>query len=210
MLGVVHNGLVVPSSSSFSTLLCTADVDSVMCGDKYMIVGPSLYIDNSQHASIETSIIENHVLSTQDIVNGVIIACALAFGCSYLNGLSTSSSFVSWPAQTQLNNYDDDSLIVDVSVQQGSDNKTFNAEDWGEMSKKENYILYNNKVQQRSNTGSVKSTANIDKRENRLTLVALMLLFIPIFSAEFFFALSRQFMCVMGNEGVAMHSCSPA
>jgi hypothetical protein len=42
--------------------------------------------------------------------------------------------------------------------------------------------------------------------------VALLALFVPIFSVEFFFALSRQFMCEMGMGGidVVQKLCSPS
>jgi hypothetical protein len=182
------------SSLSFVTLVSTADAinDVVVTSETS---GPSLDIQ---------SIFANDILSTQDIVNGAILACALAIGYSYLNGQSSTSSFVSWPNQKQYD--DDDSLFIDPSVQ-GNDNKIFNADDWREMSKKENYILYSTKI--RRQFSGIKSVGNdIDKRENKMTLVALLLLFVPIFSVEFFFALSRQFMCDMGNESVAIRLCS--
>ena len=181
------------SSLSFVTLVSTADaINNVVVTSETS--GPSLDIQ---------SIFANDILSTQDIVNGAILACALAIGYSYLNGQSSTSSFVSWPNQKQYD--DDDSLFIDPSVQ-GNDNKIFNADDWREMSKKENYILYSTKIRRRSS--GIKSMGYIDKRENYLTLVALLLLFVPIFSVEFFFALSRQFMCDMGNESVAIRLCS--
>ena len=182
------------SSLSFVTLVSTADaINNVVVTSETS--GPSLDIQ---------SIFANDILSTQDIVNGAILACALAIGYSYLNGQSSTSSFVSWPNQKQYD--DDDSLFIDPSVQ-GNDTKIFNADDWREMSKKENYILYSTKI--RRQFSGIKSVGNdIDKRENKMTLVALLLLFVPIFSVEFFFALSRQFMCGMGNEGVAIRLCS--
>lgn len=182
------------SSLSFVTLVSTADaINNVVVTSETS--GPSLDIQ---------SIFANDILSTQDIVNGAILACALAIGYSYLNGQSSTSSFVSWPNQKQYD--DDDSLFIDPSVQ-GNDNKIFNADDWREMSKKENYILYSTKI--RRQFSGIKSVGNdIDKRENKMTLVALLLLFVPIFSVEFFFALSRQFMCDMGNESVAIRLCS--
>ena len=44
----------------------------------------------------------------------------------------------------------------------------------------------------------------IDNKENRLVLVALLVLFVPIFSIEFFFALSIHFICEMGMCGDAI------
>jgi hypothetical protein len=183
-------------SLSFATTASAIDFDDVA---GYELPGPSdIYNSNG----IVTSIANNDILTTQDVVNGAILACVLALGYSYLYGQSSSSSFISWP--TRSNNSDnDDSRIVDKTTSEQG--KTFNSDDWREMSKEENYILYNTKIR-RSNKSS-KGNIN-DKRENKSTLVALLLLFLPIFSAEFFFALSRQFMCEMGNE-VALRLCSP-
>ena len=97
----------------------------------------------------------NDVLSTQDIVVGTIIAFILAFGYSYLNGQSSSTSFVSWPSQSNNENFTLED-VVDISMEPsdvdlGSDERTFNADNWKEMSREENYILYNTKIRQKSN-----------------------------------------------------------
>ena len=164
----------------------------------------------------------NDVLSTQDIVVGTIIAFILAFGYSYLNGQSSSTSFVSWPSQSNNENFTLED-VVDISMEPSdvdlsSDERTFNADNWKEMSREENYILYNTKIRQKSNPdynkmGSTMQNENDDmkKKENKLILVALLILFVPIFSAEFFFALSRQFICEMGMGGDSLQQnfCSP-
>lgn len=169
-----------------------------------------------------TSTSANDVLSTQDIVVGTIIAFILAFGYSFLNGQSSSTSFVSWPSQS---NNENDILedAIDISmgtsdVDLDSDEKTFNADSWKEMSREENYILYNTKIRQKSNPDYNKKMESrmqndnddMKKKENKLILVALLILFVPIFSVEFFFALSRQFICEMGMGGDALKQfCSP-
>ena len=78
---------------------------------------------------------------------------------------------------------------------------------WKEISRPENYILYSTKVKQRlenSNTASSSSSSQsipADSSstkvvtEKKLVLISLLVLFVPIFSIEFFFALSRQFLC---------------
>ena len=163
----------------------------------------------------------NDVLSTQDIVVGTIIAFILAFGYSFLNGQSSSTSFVSWPSQSNKENdiLEDaiDILMETSDVGLDSDEKTFNADSWKEMSREENYILYNTKIRQKSNPDYNKMESRMQndnddmkKKENKLILVALLILFVPIFSVEFFFALSRQFICEMGMGGdVLQKFCSP-
>ena len=85
------------------------------------------------------------------------------------------------------------------------------------MSREENYILYNTKIRQKSNPDYSKKESRMQndnddmkKKENKLILVALLILFVPIFSVEFFFALSRQFICEMGMGGDCLQKfCSP-
>ena len=70
-------------------------------------------------------------------------------------------------------------------------------------------VLYNSRIRQ-SQT-KIQSNPARRKKENKLILVALLILFVPIFSIELFFALSRQFVCEMGLGGLdAIHKlCSP-
>ena len=150
------------------------------------------------------------VLSTQDIVIGSILAFILAFGWSYLNGQSSSTSFVSWPSKKN----GDDTLSEDIttSIRESDNENTFDAEDWKEMSREENYVLYNTKI--RKSIDEKKPTQQLDevkKKENKAVLIALLVLFIPIFSIEFFFALSRQFVCQwgLGGEAIVTKLCSP-
>ncbi len=187
------------------------------------------------------------ILSTSDIVVGTIMAFVLAFGWSFLNGQSTSSNFISW--QSQLSNNDNDkaniseedsSTLLKVEGEKGiesdvdgSDNgnigaaKVFNAENWKEMSREENYVLYNTRVRAevgrerrgsredsstRTDTDGDTSLVAGARNEKKWVLVALLVLFVPIFSVEFFFALSRQFMCqgnLMNQSEWAQVLCSP-
>lgn len=167
---------------------------------------------NSQIISDTTTAIDG-VLSIQDIVVGIILAFALAFGWSFLNGQSSSTSFVSWPSQTKNSN---DTIDITNSVKGsgvGDDdiNKIFNEDNWKEMSREENYVLYNTKIRQKKNEMSEKKPALQSDKENRLVLIALLVLFVPIFSVEFFFALSRLFICEMGVGGGELVNklCSP-
>lgn len=166
-------------------------------------------IDTSHRIIATSSPTASDVLSTQDIVDGTIIACVLAFGYSFLNGQSSSTNFVSWPSESKQS---DVSFDIDERAVLGDNdaNKVFDADNWKEMSRVENYVLYNTKIRQRaSKSDNSPSIRPIDNKENRLVLVALLVLFVPIFSIEFFFALSRQFICEMGMGGVIQKLCSP-
>ena len=165
-------------------------------------------IDTSHRIIATSSPTASDVLSTQDIVDGTIIACVLAFGYSFLNGQSSSTNFVSWPSESKQSDVSFD--IDEISVLGDDANKVFDADNWKEMSRVENYVLYNTKIRQRaSKSDNSPSIRPIDNKENRLVLVALLVLFVPIFSIEFFFALSRQFICEMGMGGVIQKLCSP-
>ncbi len=151
-------------------------------------------------------------LSTEDIIVGTILAFILAFTYSYLNGQSSSTSFVSWGNQIQKNA---DSLELTETT--GDDERVFDAKNWKDISREENYVLYNTRVKsslQKLNTKQQNSNnVNVDKTENKLVLVALLALFVPIFSVEFFFALSRQFLCEVGDPSdrveFVQKLCSP-
>ncbi|KAL7542412.1 hypothetical protein ACHAWF_013667 [Thalassiosira exigua] len=188
-------------------------------GDKEVRVerGPGIHISLSAQIlpdeQLNSQIISegaSAVLSTQDIVVGTVIAFVLAFGYSFLNGQSTSSSFISWPSQARIDNntLSGDSTAPDSYS--GGD-RVFNEEDWGEIGREENYILYNTKLRQKREESSKRTPLqNANKKENRLVLAALLVLFVPIFSVEFFFALSRQFVCEMGVGGELVgRLCSP-
>ena len=195
----------------------------------------------------------DEVLSTSDIVVGAILAFALAFGWSFLNGQSSSSNFISW--RSQLDNSSKDTAeastsgIVDNDITQRSDReeingydvdndiaesdisapKVFNADNWKEMSREENYVLYNTRVRAARDSGrerkadrdavTTKGDTEGDveivsgvRSEKKWVLVALLVLFVPIFSVEFFFALSRQFMCggdPLNQSEWAQILCSP-
>lgn len=167
----------------------------------------SLIIASSSTPSAATAV--GDALSTQDIVVGTVIAFILAFTYSYLNGQSSSTSFVSWG--NQINNEED------TTESRDDDERVFDANDWKDVSREENYVLYNTRVKsslQNLNTKQGNSNkANLNQTENKLVLVALLALFVPIFSVEFFFALSRQFLCEVGNQSdrieFVQKLCSP-
>ena len=169
-----------------------------------------------------TSVSNAEVLSSQDIIIGTFLAFILAFGYSYLNGQSTSSDFVSWRSGPQTNNKVQKSVMAPSEEAALSNSTVFNETNWKEMSREENYILYNTRIRKKkssmSKVSTVKDTASdssMNTRENKLVVIALLAVFLPIFSIEIFFALSRQFLCEGGLFGgtfgvdLADRLCSP-
>jgi hypothetical protein len=170
-------------------------------------------------------------LSSQDIGVGIIMALLLAALASFLQGQSSTSSFpnfVLWlrdnndndegkdtpaavgnaslvPLPASNDNYDVNNAII--MLQPRSNTILFNATNWKEMSRPENYIWYSN-PNLRANIKRPKvqkSKFAKNDQKNRLALFALVILFIPIFGAELFLALSRQFLC----DGWAPDFCAP-
>lgn len=109
------------------------------------------------------------VLSTRDLVDGSILAFALAVLLSVL----------------QQRCQQDDTLTLGEDT---GDGRVFNADAWKEMSRPENYVYYNSKLGKSPKKGPA-------KKEKTWVVIGLLVLFVPIFSAEFFLALSRQLLC---------------
>lgn len=142
----------------------------------------------------------DNILSNADLINGTIIAFLLSFMFSYLNGRTPSSSNIKlWPNEDEQGNR----IEVDILQSQNTTNYSignnsaiiFDADNWKDISKPENYILYTQKIRQKELRPSGLKERPAVKKENRLVLIALLILFVPIFSIEFFFALSRSFIC---------------
>lgn len=225
--GLQHNDLIHAQRKNKNGTLLPRSFAAISQSTLLAMEPPTSYNTASEItavASINGQIIVPNetadVLSTQDIAIGTILAFVLAFGYSFLNGQSSSSSFISWPAQTTriINNdlSENDSLSdIPLIPETDNDNKVFDEENWKEISREENYILYNTKIREKTNAAkknseSIPRLQNVNKKENKLVLVALLVLFVPIFSVEFFFALSRQFMCEMGMGGDFVEKlCSP-
>jgi hypothetical protein len=108
-------------------------------------------------------------LGTQDLVDGSILAFALAFLFSVLQ---------------QRRRHDDIPTLQDET----KDGTVFDADAWKKMSRPENYVYYNSKLRKPRKDDPA-------KQEKKWVLISLLFLFVPIFSAEFFLALSRQFLC---------------
>jgi hypothetical protein len=162
------------------------------------------------------------VLSDQDVGFGTVIALALAFLFSYLQGDGSSwSNAVLWvdpktkiKKDRRLETYKDTEEEY-VKYGGSADNNSttvFDGDSWKEMSRPENYVLYNTRVRQRQQTPQKSSSSSDLKVSPSAAPWALLLLFVPIFSVEFFFALSRQFMCDPNNVAISELSkqlCAP-
>mmetsp|Transcript_10459 Transcript_10459/g.13609 ORF Transcript_10459/g.13609 Transcript_10459/m.13609 type:complete len:226 (+) Transcript_10459:95-772(+) len=134
-------------------------------------------------------------LEYQDLVDGTILAFVLAFSYSYLN--RNASNVVLWKQEEE---EDEDWKEREMK------RTVFNEEAWKDISRPENYVYFN-KRQSSQGTPDI-----IGKKENRKVLIALLILFTPLFSAEFFLALSRQFLCggdAFSQSDIQAYLCSP-
>jgi hypothetical protein len=141
------------------------------------------------------------VLSTEDIVVGAVLAVALALTASFLQGRRSQNDFVLW----EKNSAED---LTDTKSSE--ENVVFDAEAWKEMSNPDNYILYNRKLNEREKN---RKSSQPFRLEKAWVIIALLTVFVPIFSIEFFFALSRQVVCggnPMDQVDWAEYLCSPA
>lgn len=162
------------------------------------------------------------VIGTSDIVYGTLIALVLAFTASYLQGRRNTNDFVLATSQisnTTLTSSSSSNNVVDdgdgdgdSSLSNNNSTTTFDADSWKEMSQPESYIFYKQKLRERKSKSSSSSESPF-RSENALVLFALLALFVPIFSIEFFFALSRQLICggdLMNQSDLSEFLCSPA
>ena len=112
------------------------------------------------------------VLSNQDLFQGALLAFALAGLASFLQSQRAQSDFVlSTPA------------VPPNTTTTAVANQTRTFDDWQDIAKPDNYIWYK------------KRSAPRQVVEQRWVLVALLILFTPIFSFEFFLTVSRQILC---------------
>lgn len=145
---------------------------------------------------------------TEDIGVGVIMAVALALFISFLQGRSYNNN----------NNHEDTAMLLRDnksppldSPEKGQGGVIFDAEKWKDMSRPENYVLYKTRLREKASGKANSSKDGWNRSEKRYVIVALLALFIPIFSLEFFLALSRQIIC--GSCGTpsewAQQLCAP-
>lgn len=156
------------------------------------------------------------VIGTKDIVYGSLWGVGLALSYSFLQKVTSSPIVVPWNVQTvekDRENKVNDALSPPIDLrdlpmnstatetsgvaENSKDQTVFSAESWKEISRPENYVFYRKNIDTQPLTRKSKQllSQSIVKKENRLVLIALLILFVPIFSVEFFLALSRQIMC---------------
>jgi len=89
----------------------------------------------------------------------------------------------------------------------------FGADEWKDMSRPENYVLYSTKVRkQLEKRDSPLPSGEVVRTEKSTVVIALLVLFVPIFSFEFFLGLSRQIVCggdPLTQTSWALELCSP-
>ena len=141
------------------------------------------------------------VLSTEDIGVGILLAVSLAFLASYLQGRRNQTDIVLWNQQDKVPEDDEDEGVV------------FGADEWKDMSRPENYVLYSTKVRkQLEKRDSPLPSGEVVRTEKSTVVIALLVLFVPIFSFEFFLGLSRQIVCggdPLTQTSWALELCSP-
>jgi hypothetical protein len=167
--------------------------------------------------------IDGGVLSSEDIFIGLILGFILAFTASFLQGRNSQSDFVLWekddPSSSSSSPLQANTATSSSASNDGNDNKApdkspvvFDGDSWKEMSRPENYIYYKRNLGKKQPAEDRPAEQNAGKT---WVVVALLALFVPIFSIEFFFALSRQVVCGSGGNGplslseFAQFLCSP-
>mmetsp|Transcript_24990 Transcript_24990/g.42543 ORF Transcript_24990/g.42543 Transcript_24990/m.42543 type:complete len:198 (-) Transcript_24990:106-699(-) len=145
---------------------------------------------------------DSEILNSNDIVTGVAIAFGLVLTVLWLQGEREQQQQNAMRFREQ---FEDTELKLDTNG-----TIVFDADSWEDiMSQPENYILYNTKLRKRQLEKKPQFTT---KTEKRWAVLALLSLFLPIFSAELYLALSRQFLCennALGHFIWAQELCKP-
>jgi len=154
---------------------------------------------NERQSLIVRSASAIDALGTRDLVDGSLLAFALAFLFSFLQERRREKP-------QPLTDSISDVILNTTGTTDVEQENVFDS--WKEMSRPENYVYYNNRVKRTKQTPSTSTT----KQEKKWVLLALLVLFVPIFSAEFFLALSRQVLCggdPLTQSAWAAELCSP-
>ncbi|GAX16836.1 hypothetical protein FisN_5Hu209 [Fistulifera solaris] len=114
-------------------------------------------------------------LLTSDLGYGIISAFILAGFATFLQSLRSQNDFVLAPPPVK------DNIRSAVT-------NTTTFEDWKDISRPENFVLFTKR-------GKMNAKTPYQRVEQRWVFFALLLLFTPIFSFEFFLTVSRQLLC---------------
>ena len=168
--------------------------------DSYHIAPPEL---KSTHLAIPVPLQVDGVLSNEDIGVGVLIAASLALLASYVQRSGRQS--------TEILLRDEQGDLDGDGENEGS--ALFSAEAWKDISRPENYVLYNTQVRnQLKKQDRPWTNADFFRIGNKGSAIALLVLFLPIFFFEIFLALSRQAVCnedFLSHNAWALELCSP-
>lgn len=136
------------------------------------------------------------VLSNTDIGIGIILALLLASLASFLQNQRSQNDFVLGPTDD-----DDDDAITRQSLSSANATATTTTtttfEDWKEMSRPDNYVWYKPRPRQGERNPD---DDTVERVERRWVFLALVVLFAPIFSLEFFLTISRQLVCAISHD----------
>jgi hypothetical protein len=147
------------------------------------------------------------VLIASDLFYGTLIALALAVTASFLQrrrhhddfdlgGFAAKEIRASEGGRTD-GNYSNGTIVFDS---------------WKEISRPDNYVFYNRRARGGNEIQDAPSAPSL-QIEKIWVLLALLALFVPIFSVELFFAVSRQLICganPMHQLDWSEFLCSPA
>ena len=146
------------------------------------------------------------VLSNTDIVVGIVLALLLAALASFLQSQRSQNDFVLGPLAEEENGDpifpqagrgDENSVTSISSVAVNTTATTTTFDDWKDMSQPDNYVWYNTRLRQ---SNKEQKEPSFVKQEQRWVLIALIVLFAPIFSFEFFLTVSRQLVCIFSKD----------
>ena len=177
------------------------------------------------------------VLGPSDIFDGLLIAFALVFITLFLQGKKNGiNNFAILDSNLNnlssdninLNNLNTNTTTTTATIFDGNNNSNnsiiFDGDQWKEMSNPESYVFYNRKrikqqkgknttpPEKKETTSSLSSSSinsnDNDNVERTMVLIGLLILFVPIFSIEFFFASSRQLICDSSDGSISFSSTS--
>lgn len=143
------------------------------------LVSSSLTLTQTQEiGSLETRTSSSiDPLMNPDLGYGILAAVALACFATYLQSLRSQSDFILAPPAADEKFY-------------SAENNATTFGDWKDISRPENYVLFKKRTKQ----------IRTSQVERRWVFFALLLLFTPIFSFEFFLTISRQLVCAWNQE----------
>jgi hypothetical protein len=156
------------------------------------------------------------ILGPDDLIYGTLIALVLAFTALFLQGRANQSDTTTTTAIISRKIIDSRNVTVtnQTIVSEDQRNIIFDGDSWQEMSRPDNYILYNSKLRRgrKGDTDRPMKVSSKNELERVWIIIALLALFVPIFFVEIFFALSRQIICtgeIMNQPNWADYWCSP-